>query len=192
MLPRYAGGANATQGMQASYDLLVSNTSCASTTAGTSSSSSLDCLRALPFGELNTALNGTDAGPWAPMLDRDFIADYPGNQLRDGRFARVPLLIGANADEGSAFNTDKGPNGTMVDTDADMRYALEEIIGPDAPRWTGKSADELADELLAVYPDVQAVGIPSLDKFPAIVPGDRVATKKGLQYRRTGALFGDL
>lgn len=175
--------------MQAVYDLLVTNTSCASTV---NTSSSLDCLRDLPFEEINTALNGTDATPWPPMLDHDFIADYPINQLDDGRFPQIPVLIGTNADEGSAFGSARGPNGTGVNTDADMRYALEGIIGSDAPQWTGKSLDVLMGELLALYPDIQALGVPSLEKFPLIVPGDSVATAMGLQYRRTGALFGDL
>lgn len=155
-------------------------------------SASLDCLRALPLGELNAALNGTAAGPWAPMLDGDFVADYPANQLAAGRFPRIPVMIGANQDEGSAFGTGRGPNGTAVDTDAEMRYAVGREIGAQAPRWTGKTTDQLVDELLALYPDIQAVGIPSIDKFPVIVPGDLVATTLGLQYRRTGAFFGDL
>ncbi|KAK7744196.1 hypothetical protein SLS53_003717 [Cytospora paraplurivora] len=190
VLNRYPGGVNATEAFQSLYNLLVTNTSCAQTV---NSSASLDCLRALPLSELNAALNGTAASPWPPMLDHDFIAGHLVNQLNDGRFPRVPILIGANADEGAAFGSDKGPGGAGVNTDADLRYALEGIIGPEAPQWTGKSIDRLVDELLAVYPDVQAVGIPSLEKFPAINPGDAVATAQGLglQYRRSGAIFGD-
>lgn len=191
-LSRYPGGFNATDLMQGTYDLLVSNTSCAAT-ANSSSSSSLDCLRALPFAELNAALNGTTASPWAPMLDGDFIADYPHNLLAAGRFPRIPVLIGTNQDEGSSFGTGRGPNGSGVDTDAQLRYAVAaDLIGAEAARWTGRSADALVGEALLLYPDVQAVGIPSLDKFPAIVPGDEIATTLGLQYRRTAALFGDL
>lgn len=180
--------------MQATYDLLVSNTSCSTTATNTtsSSSSSLDCLRALPFAELDAALNGTSASPWAPMLDGDFIADYPHNILAAGRFPRIPVMIGTNQDEGSSFGTGRGPNDTAVDTDAEMRYAVAKLVGAEAPRWTGKSADELVGEALLLYPDIQAVGIPSIDKFPAVVPGDEIATALGLQYRRTGALFGDL
>lgn len=175
--------------MQAVYNLLLSNTSCASTV---NTLASLDCLRALPFAELNAALNGTTASPWPPVMDGDFIADYPINQLRDGRFPRVPLLIGTNADEGTAFGSGRGPNDTEVSTDAAMRYAVADIIGPQAPELTGKSLDELIDEALSLYPNIQAVGDPSLDKFPAIVANDTIATSLGLQYRRTGAFFGDL
>ncbi|CAN8098798.1 unnamed protein product [Discula destructiva] len=188
-LSRFPGGFNATDHFQATYNLLVSNTSCASTV---NTSASLDCLRDLPFEELNAALNGTSASPWAPMLDGDFIADYPVNQLADGRFPRIPVLIGANSDEGSAFGLNRGPNETAVNTDAEMRYAVSSRIGANAPALTGKSLDELIDEALAVYPNIQAVGIPAIDKFPAIVSGDEIATSLGLQYRRTAAYYGDI
>lgn len=166
---------------------MLSNTSCASTV---NTSASLDCLRALPFDELNAALNGTFL--WAPMMDGDFIADYPVNQLAAGRFPKIPVMIGTNTDEGTAFGTGQGPNGTGVDTDAEMRYAVAQKIGAQAPALTGKSLDDLLDEALDLYPNIQAVGIPSLDKFPVIVAGDELATEFGLQYRRTGAFFGDL
>lgn len=175
--------------MQAVYNLLLSNTSCASTV---NTSASLDCLRALPFAELDAALNGTSASPWPPVLDGDFIADYPVNQLAAGRFPPVAILIGTNADEGTAFGDDRGPNDTSVSTDAEMRYAVADIIGPEAPEWSGKSLDELLDEALALYPNIQAVGVPSIDKFPLIEPNDTIATELGLQYRRTSAFFGDL
>lgn len=189
ILPRYAGGFNATDLFQATYNLLLSNTSCASTA---NTSASLDCLRTLPFDELNAALNGTETSPWAPMLDDDFFTDYPVNQLAAGRFPQIPVMIGTNTDEGSAFGTGRGPNGTGVNTDAEMRDAVAAEIGAQAPALTGKSLDELLDEALALYPNIQAVGIPSIDKFPVIVSGDEVATLLGLQYRRTGAFFGDL
>lgn len=69
VLSRFPGGANNTEAMDALYNLFVSNTSCASTA---NTSASLNCLRALPFDEINAALNGTEAAPWPPMLDGDF------------------------------------------------------------------------------------------------------------------------
>ncbi|KAG8165356.1 hypothetical protein KVR01_005631 [Diaporthe batatas] len=188
VLSRFPGGANNTEAMDQLYGLLVSNTSCASTA---NTSASLDCLRSLPFDDINAALNGTEAAPWPPMLDGDFIADFPVNQLRDGRFPQIPILIGTNTDEGSGFGQGKGPNGGGVNTDDEMRAAVEAVMGPDAPTQTGKTLDQLVDEVLALYPDIQAVGVPSLDKFPLIEPGDSIATELGLQFRRTGAFFGD-
>lgn len=175
--------------MQETYNTLVSNTSCAPTV---NTNASLSCLRALPFEELNIALNGSAIDiKFQPMLDGDFIADYPGNQLAAGRFPRIPVLIGANTDEGSAFAFAKA-GGVRINTDADMRLAVANFIGAQAPAMTGKSLDQLVDEALFVYPDIQAVGVPRLDRFPVILPGDGLATALGLQYRRTAAYFGDL
>lgn len=132
------------------------------------------------------ALNGTDASPWPPVLDGDFIADYPGNQLADGRFPKIPILIGCNADEGTAFAE---PD---INTDEDMRAAIvEDKFGNSSTQTTGKTVDELVDELMYLYPNIQAVGDPGLDKFPAIQPGDENAETLGLQYRRSAAFFGD-
>lgn len=186
---RYPGGFNNTAAQQAVYNLLVTNTTCASTV---NTSASLTCLRNLSFEEINAALNGTAASPWPPVLDGDFIADFPHNQLVNGKFVRIPILIGGNSDEGTAFGTGRGPNGTGVNTDAEMRYAISNIIGPQASEETGKPVDELIDELMYLYPNIQAVGIPTLDMWPVIQPGDFVATSLGLQLRRTAALFGDL
>jgi hypothetical protein len=72
------GGYNSTQPQEA-YDNLVSNTSCATTI---NTQASLSCLRALPFSELNAALNISINGlpNFAPVIDNDFIADYPSKQ----------------------------------------------------------------------------------------------------------------
>jgi hypothetical protein len=169
------------------YDSIVSRTSCGGAASGTPT---LDCLRALPFAEINAALNNSDTW-WPPVLDDDFVADYPSAQLRAGRFARVPILVGCNADEGTSFGAGKGPDGGGVNTDDEMAAAVAGIIGMGAQNATGRTPDELARELLYLYPNIQAVGVPRLDKFPVIVEGSELAQSVGLQYRRTGALFGD-
>jgi acetylcholinesterase len=189
-ISRYPGNFNNTAAQQATYDLLVTNTSCASTV---NTSASLDCLRNLPFAEINAALNGTSAVYWPPVLDGDFIADYPSKQHAEGKFVHVPILIGSNTDEGTSFGTGRGPNGGGVQTDAQMANATAAVFGPNAANETGKSVSELVDELLYLYPNIQAVGDPSLETYPdVLVPGSRLANMVGAQYRRTGALFGDL
>jgi len=54
-----------------------------STTGCNSASVPLECLRTLPFEELNSALNitdtwiaGTSLGPWISVIDGDFLQDY--------------------------------------------------------------------------------------------------------------------
>ncbi|CAK7207917.1 hypothetical protein SEUCBS139899_010732 [Sporothrix eucalyptigena] len=192
-IARYPGNLNATVAQQTAYDNLVHNTSCASSTL----SDSLDCLRQLSFQEINATL-AKNSGPWSPVLDGDFIADYPYNQLRDGHFVRVPVLIGCNSDEGSGRGGRLGPGGKGVDTDDDLRSAIIGGFGLDGSSLpksdaasTPENAKHLVDELLALYPNIQAIGVPGLDKFPVIAASDELAKSVGLQFRRASALFGD-
>lgn len=197
-IPRHPGGLNNTAAQQYTYDLLVNSTSCAPTV---DTPASIECLRNLPFDELNAVLNSTLApqlppssvATWPPVLDGDFVADFPANQLASGRFVHVPAMTGTNSDEGTAFGSGRGPGGGGVNTNADMAAAVAATFGPEAPETTGESADELVNEVLYLYPDIQAVGIPSLEIFPEIItPGSALAGEIGLQYRRACAYFGDL
>lgn len=128
-----------------------------------------------------------------PMKDGDFLADFATSQLERGDFVKVPILIGSNSDEGSAFGQGRGPNGGPINTDEDMAFAVRSIMAPDVEETTGQSIEELVDEALALYPDDQAVGIPSLQTWPHIIqPGEEIAVARGLQQRRGGAFFGDM
>jgi carboxylesterase type B len=177
------GGFNSTV-YQTLYDTLVTNTSC---TATLSNGTSLSCLRSLPFSELNSALNISTSGlgPFAPTIDNDFIATYPSNQLSAGNFVRVPFLIGTNTDEGTAFGSGYGPNGTGVNTDAEWLQALNTTLISPSP--------DTAAIISALYPNIQALGIPSLTTFPLVItPNSSVAASVGLQFRRIAAYIGDL
>ncbi|KAM3083576.1 hypothetical protein ACMFMG_004223 [Clarireedia jacksonii] len=166
---------------QTLYERLVSNTSCASTLNTTQS---LPCLRALPFAELNTALNTSTGGtgPFFPVIDHDFVHTYPSVQLNAGNFVHVPFLIGTNTDEGTSFGSGYGPNGTGINTDAEFLSAL----GVDGIN----SSD--AQEISALYPNNQSVGIPSLTTYPTLyTPSNPLSAFVGLQFRRAAAYFGD-
>jgi carboxylesterase type B len=110
-----------------------------------------------------------------PVIDGDFVTTYPSIQLSAGNFVKVPLLIGTNTDEGTAFT----PSGIPESTDADFTLALASTAIP--PNSTTSTI------LSALYPNTPALGIPSLSTFPvnesASVPA---------QYRRLNAYFGDL
>ena len=166
------------------YNTLVTSTSCASTL---SKGTSLSCLRSLPFSELNSALNisASSLGPFVPVIDNDFIVTYPSTQLSTGKFVRVPLIIGANTDEGTAFGSGYGPNGTGVNTNTEWLQTLNSTgIDP---------TSDTAAIISALYPDIQALGIPSLQTYPAIIsPSSAVAASVGIQFRRVAAYIGDI
>ena len=77
----------------------------------------LECLRQVPFATLNAVLNNTDYS-WGPYLDGDLNQRYGSQQLKDGSFVKVPIIDGANSDEGTSF----GPTG--VNTTQDLIHFM--------------------------------------------------------------------
>lgn len=138
------------------------------TTGCNASPDSLACLRGLSFNTLNQAFNTTPKTSFGPMVDGDFIPDITSNMLREGHFVRVPLLVGANTDEGTTF----GPVGINNDT-AFAQYVSS--VGPDAN-------NTLILETL--YPDIPSIGIPQ-------TLHGRPNSTYGLQYKRSSAFAGD-
>ncbi|KAM0322912.1 hypothetical protein ACHAPQ_008885 [Fusarium lateritium] len=104
----------------------------------------LACLRDVPFDKLN-ATSTKVQGSFYPVVDEDFIPDFPSTLLENGNFTKVPIMLGTNADEGTFF----GMPG--VDTDKELVARL---------RSTGLDTDTI-ETLLALYPNIDALGIPS-------------------------------
>ncbi|KAG5951099.1 hypothetical protein E4U53_003773 [Claviceps sorghi] len=126
---------------------------------------------------------------WPPVLDGTFLRDHGANQIAQGKFARVPILIGTNSDEASGLASAVG----KVNTDDDFRRVIRGTISPTAAENLNKSTDAILDEALYVYPDVQRLGVPSLTTWPHVLrPGDAYAQEVGLQFRRRNAFVGDL
>lgn len=191
MIPRLPGGYNATGLHQMAFDSLVRNVSSCASTVGTPKA--LECLRTADFGEINKTLSQASTSSWPPVLDGDFLTDYSANQISKGKFARVPILIGANSDEGTAFGSGKGPNGSPLNSDKDLRLAIQSFISPKAAENTGKPVDDILDEALSLYPNIQSVGVPSLQTWPHVLQqNDNFTQELGLQYRRGNAFFGDV
>src|SRR5690349_90345 len=69
----------------------------------------VEALRAMPARELNeraaleTNVGFGDGPNYGPMVDGAVLPDEPWALFDSGRFARVPLLIGTTADEGTIF-----------------------------------------------------------------------------------------
>jgi carboxylesterase type B len=83
-----------------------------------SSSDKLQCLREVPYEKLNAYLNSSSS-TWQPIIDGDFIKGYTSEQLAKGQFVHVPVISGANSDEGTAF----GPR--SINTTQDFLNVLE-------------------------------------------------------------------
>ncbi|KAJ0158909.1 Lipase 4, partial [Colletotrichum tanaceti] len=73
----------------------------------------LACLRGLSQADL---FAGNPSQVWNPLVDGDFLTAFPSQLMRDNKFVRVPLLTGANSDEGVNFN----PNRPKPDTEVDL------------------------------------------------------------------------
>jgi carboxylesterase type B len=150
------------------YDRIVNATNCSS------SADSLSCLRTIPTLTLSSILNSsvTTGASWGPNIDGDFLQDSGTTQVLQGRFVKVPFLIGRNHDEGTMFAT-KGINTT------EQFLAAITAQGP---------SNATALTLAALYPDIPSIGIPAtLSGRP---PPSQASL--GAQWKRAAAYAGDL
>jgi len=89
------------------------------------------CLKALPAWRLSRAasvragINGP--GSWGPVHTDATVSENPAAAFAEGRFTRVPVIVGANLDEGRLFATE------VKDMD---RYRKETVwmYGDEGPR----------------------------------------------------------
>lgn len=89
---------------QYQYNHLVARLGCAGP-------DSLACLRATPAEDIqnnndNIPLPGGAQAPvymWQPVIDDDFISDYLYKSFREGRFIRVPTIMGDVSNGGTKF-----------------------------------------------------------------------------------------
>ena len=144
------------------YNTVLGATGC------NSSADAIACLRGRPYSVLNQAFNTTPNTLFGPQVDGDFIPDLTSTLLREGRFVRVPLLVGANTDEGTTF----GPKGI------DNTTAFANYVSSTGPNST---ATTILEQL---YPDIPAIGIPE-------TLHTRPNSTYGSQYKRSSAYAGD-
>ncbi|KAH7380581.1 carboxylesterase family protein-like protein [Pyrenochaeta sp. MPI-SDFR-AT-0127] len=151
------------------YNELLLRTSCRN------ASSPLECLRQLPAEQLNTAINTTSTTlnitSFMPIVDGDFIQKRTSLQLEAGEFVHVPIISGANSDEGTAFSP------SPVNTTEDFYMYMT----------SGRRAVpvELANLLLEAYPDDLSVNV------IASLGDARPGPPFGAQFRRSASYFGD-
>jgi para-nitrobenzyl esterase len=93
----------------------------------------LSCLRQLP---VSTLLAHLSQGDFGPVVDGGFLPDQPRTLFDSGKYARIPYILGSNADEGTLFFLGVPP----VTTEAEYLAALQARYG------------SLAPQVAAVYP----------------------------------------
>lgn len=140
------------------------------TTGCWAASDQLSCLRSLSASALFAA---HPSQVWNPMVDGDFLTAYPSTTMSEGKFIKVPLLIGANSDEGVSFSVHGLDNATAIFNSLMVwrSYALT----PPSIR-----------KLLELYPNDPANSPPYRDTSNQTYPN------YGLQWRRDAAIGGDI
>ncbi|KAL4787594.1 Alpha/Beta hydrolase protein [Aspergillus varians] len=155
---------NGTDWYQPMYNRIVDKAGCSD------SSDTLQCLREVPFDSLYAvAYEGLE---WFAVVDGAFIKEYPQISITQGRFAKVPILLGSNTDEGVSFGT------TGVGTNEDC---IAQLIS--SKRWV--LTTDQATELIKYYPDDPIVGCP-------YGWGNITWPKLGLMYKRYSSMAGDI
>ncbi|KAK5628000.1 hypothetical protein RRF57_003715 [Xylaria bambusicola] len=132
-------------------------------------SNQLACLR-----EVNqeTLFAAHPSVVWNPLLDGDFLTGYPSQLMQEGKHVKVPIIIGANTDEGFAIS------GTL-NTEEDIFHSI----------FTWRSyalTPPTVRKLLELYPDD-----PCHEPPFAITNCTRHPTR-GLMWRRAMAIGGDI
>lgn len=114
-------------------------------------------------------MNGTlsATGGFNPVIDGDFTQDYGSRALANGKFVKVPLMLGTNSDEGASFS----PYG--VNTTKQFRANLAGL------------PSTFQDAILKAYPDDLSTNV------IAALGTQRPASQFGRQFRRVAAYVGD-
>ncbi|CAK7216759.1 hypothetical protein SCUCBS95973_002915 [Sporothrix curviconia] len=73
------------------------------------------CLRNASSASMNAAINQTNPRGWFPVIDGDIVTEQPSRSLYVNKFVDVPIIIGANTDEGSYYMPS-----TKITTDAEF------------------------------------------------------------------------
>jgi acetylcholinesterase len=153
---------NGTDWYQHMYNNLTSSVGC------TNASDTLQCLRNVPFETI--APFGYQGLEWFHVLDGSFIRRHGQKSLAQDKFAKIPIILGTNTDEGF------GVNGVTTDEDA-----LIQIVR--SKRWNVNETE--AKSILDLYPNDPARGEP-------YGWGNRTWPEYGAQYKRYQSIATDL
>jgi acetylcholinesterase len=153
---------NGTDWYQHMYDNLTATVGCSN------SKDSLQCLREVPYDAI--APYGYRGLEWFHAIDGSFIPRSGQESLRQGKFAKIPIIVGTNTDEGF------GVNGVNTN-----EQAIEQLLT--SKRWNINVAE--ARRLLELYPNDPTLGEP-------YGWGNRTWPENGLQWKRYQSIASDL
>ncbi|KAL4979354.1 Alpha/Beta hydrolase protein [Aspergillus desertorum] len=159
--PIFYGAENGTQRSQTSFEAIVSQVGCSDAW------DRIECLRRVPFPTLNATYDSI-SGSFAPTIDGDFIRTYGSQQLRNGQFVKVPIITGANSDEGASMSP------TGINSTEDFKATLSSFLPV-----------SFQDAILEAYPDDLSVNV------VASLGDQRPASPYGAQFRRSASFWGD-
>ncbi|KAH8657493.1 Alpha/Beta hydrolase protein [Tricladium varicosporioides] len=137
------------------------------------SSNQLACLRSLTQDQL---FKSQTKQIWNPVVDGDFLTAYPSTLSAQGKYIQIPLLTGANSDEGTSFGIAGLDNETAIFNSL-LYYRASSAYAISPPT---------ARKLLELYPNDPA------NEPPFHVTDATIFPSKGLQWRRACAIGGDL
>ncbi|EIM84589.1 alpha/beta-hydrolase [Stereum hirsutum FP-91666 SS1] len=134
----------------------------------------LACLRAVPYDDFFAAGGNvsTAVSTWQPVIDSVFVPGFPSQQLKEGKYFNVPILNGANTDEGYSF----GPGG--INTEDDLIDALYAST-------LGFARNSTLRTLSSLYSSDPADGVP-------YGSGDLPSLKNGTLDKKADSIYGDL
>ncbi len=133
----------------------------------------LACLRGLSQQQLFSAQSSQT---WNPIIDGDFLTGYPSQLIQKDQFVRVPLLIGANTDEGTSFSV-SGINKDNTDQDLFTNMMTWRSYALSPPTIL---------KLLELYPNDPC------NEPPFYITNCSVFTSQGLMWRRGSLIGGDM
>ena len=155
--------------VKATWESIVNKTGCSDAT------DPISCLRGVSTEGYSDACNATASfGAYQYTIDGDFLPDLFSKQLNEGKFVKVPLLIGTNTDEGTSFVTPPFPD------EASFIGALETAV------LNTSAHDTAIPEMKILYPDIPAIDVPH--SYHGVVNDPDF----GPQYKRAATMRGDL